>query len=227
MTKRAGLVLAGAVGTVIGLSMSIPLGWKLPDTIANLLGGVVGAAASVAGAMLVVNRQIAEEDERRAADDDRERQKEAGKLDQLQRALSNALHNDLRAVDVMLTGQILLSRGMVFNGQQLVTEKDFADWCRRLELLPMTSFHRFSHLLHHMDSISTLLIHAYAETERIRSVCIGQRTQRSSDRDCIEFVEMAKGILPAIQHNVRRAMEVLEPLTSFASEEELIAAGIQ
>ena len=68
LTRNAVTVVCTCAGVFLGLCLAAPLlGWKLPDTVANLMGGALGAIASVAGALLVLKRQMMYADERRAA----------------------------------------------------------------------------------------------------------------------------------------------------------------
>src|SRR3954468_2300781 len=109
MVVRATFVVWGCAGILVGLGLRLPLGWHLPDTIANLLGGVVGAIASVAGAMLVVKRQLDAEEVRLRNERALAQASIEAELDRMRRALANALWTDLRSVRALIKGQMELA----------------------------------------------------------------------------------------------------------------------
>ena len=60
MTSHATPIMWACVGVLIGLCLSAPLlHWQLPDVVANIFGGAVGAIGSVSAAFLVLKRQQA------------------------------------------------------------------------------------------------------------------------------------------------------------------------
>lgn len=50
------------IGVGIGVAITIPLGWKLPDSVAALLGAVIGAGAAVGAALWAANAKQLQED---------------------------------------------------------------------------------------------------------------------------------------------------------------------
>jgi hypothetical protein len=57
--SNANLLLLGAICFLAGVGLSVPLGWKLPDTITSLFGSVAGAIGAVGGAFLLWQAQEA------------------------------------------------------------------------------------------------------------------------------------------------------------------------
>jgi len=219
LISRASSVAWACGGVLFGLALSTPIGWHLPETIANLLGGVIGAIASVAGAMLVVKRQLDAEEVRLKVQRDLDDASAEARTSAMCRALANALWTDINSVRALIAGQAELAEKKVYNGKYLEKESDFAEWCLRMELAPMASFDKFSHLLHHLGAISPSLIHAYADVLRYAAICRGQRTTRTSDRECVELVPILAAALPALDSNLADAQVALVPFMIVAMAE--------
>lgn len=56
---NAKVLLWGSICFVAGVGVSVPLGWKLPDTISALFGSIAGAISAVGGAFLIWQAQDA------------------------------------------------------------------------------------------------------------------------------------------------------------------------
>lgn len=64
-------MVALAAGLLLGVAICLPLGWKLPDPVAAILGAAIGAGAAVGGALWAANAKQSQED---AKADERRRQ---------------------------------------------------------------------------------------------------------------------------------------------------------
>jgi hypothetical protein len=75
LSKHSWAVVYICLGALLGICSKLPLGWRLPDLEANVLGGAVGAVGSVAAAFLVLQRQIEQQraDKKEAAMDARKK----------------------------------------------------------------------------------------------------------------------------------------------------------
>jgi len=137
--------------------------------------------------------------------------RDRAKSRQTQFAVANALFYDLRSARALLHGLQSLLNGEIFNGLRLESEAEYAEWCARLERVPMPSFERFSTLLHQLDDIAAPVIHAYGLAIRVSAICRAQRETRRSDRDCIEFVRAVGGTFQVYIDGFERAMAALQP----------------
>lgn len=57
-------LLSSVLGVGVGTALTIPLGWKLPDSVSALVGAAIGAAAAVAAALWAANAKQHQEDAR-------------------------------------------------------------------------------------------------------------------------------------------------------------------
>lgn len=134
----------------MGVAFVQPLGLHLPDVYANLLGGIIGAVATIAGAFMVLNRQIRDADDRtqkeKADRDNRELAATAEVMHstqeqrhKLQRAVAPALYTDLRTAKSICETQ--LSQAQAALGWAPDAK---AMWCQRVAGIPMVAFDRLT-----------------------------------------------------------------------------------
>lgn len=64
LNERPSTLVAGAAGLLIGTLLTLPLGWKLPDSMSALVGAIVGAGAAVGGAIWAANVKQIHENQR-------------------------------------------------------------------------------------------------------------------------------------------------------------------
>jgi len=63
-TDHPHTLFSGVVGFGLGMLAMLPLGWRLPDATASLIGAMFGAAAAVSGALWAANAKQRQEDAR-------------------------------------------------------------------------------------------------------------------------------------------------------------------
>jgi hypothetical protein len=199
------------VGMMLGVALVLPFGWRLPDVYANMFGGVVGAIASIAGAFLVLNRQIAAAEDTRLADQAERNEIARTQLAALQRAVASALTGDLLAAKAFCRAQIDLVAGKIVNGKRMQNAGDMKVWCERQARMPMVAFDRLSGVLIQLGNVSGPLIHVYSEAARISGLVRGQ-LETAPDQDTISnFVPLIAEQLQQFIVNVETAINELEP----------------
>ncbi len=201
LTRCAWQAMAFALGTMLGLVLILPIGWHLPDVYANIFGGVIGAIASIAGAFLVLNRQIAAAEKTRLAD----------QAERLQSAVASALIGDLSAAKVFCQTQLTLANGGFVAGARMQNRRDMKIWCERQVRMPMVAFDRLNGILNQLGNISGPLIHVYSEAARISSLLRGQLDTMADGDDLGPFVCGVAELLPQFVINVETAINVLRP----------------
>jgi hypothetical protein len=216
--RRANQTLFLCIGALIGVALVLPLGWHLPDVYANLLGGVVGSVATIAGAFLVLNRQIRDADERlkqeindrnsreHAAKDEVERKAQM-RLDRLQRAVAGALHGDLKTAKAICEVQLSQAKEALSwpkPAQQI--------WCQRIANLPMVAFDRLGYLLSELGDLSPTLIYIQSQAARFASMVKSEVEIRRDVSNFSEIVEIISTNLPTFVDSLKQAMDHLEPL---------------
>jgi hypothetical protein len=230
LSKHARSILLVCCGALAGVASVSPLGWHLPDVYANLLGGIVGAVATVAGAFLVLNRQISDATERyklELSDRDTRDQAErtrisaeaAARLLNLQRAVAPALYNDVRMARVMC--QIQLNSAE----KALTWPKDAQiAWCERVERIAMPAFDKLGAGLMNLGSLSLTALAIYGDTTRLSSVI---RTElnaperyRSGEKLVITLAKKLPAFIATLDNGMKVLAEFMPPTLLAAMDEQ-------
>lgn len=202
-------ILMLCAGALIGLGMAYPLfGWTLPDLTANLLAGAVGSIGTVAGAFLVLKKQL--EDARKVAKEalHAELQKEEARRKSTCLAISNALYADLKSAQVLISRSIEIA----CDNTKKLNDHDRSMWIQRFAHFQVPSFNRFYKLVWDFgDNVAAVLLHVYGELSRIAAICNGQQVTNNNAVDNAEFIAGFLPVLAVIESNVRQALDKLNP----------------
>ena len=215
--RVASAILFLCIGCLMGVAFVQPLGLHLPDVYANLLGGIIGAVATIAGAFMVLNRQIRDADDRtqkeKADRDNRELAATAEVMHsaqeqrhKLQRAVAPALYTDLRTAKSICETQ--LSQAQAALGWAPDAK---AMWCQRVAGIPMVAFDRLSHLLIHLGDLAPNLILVQAQAARLCSLVKGELDLPVRYREHTATVQTIADNLPTFINDLQIAMGRLAP----------------
>lgn len=196
---------------MLGLGFRFPTGWVLPDTTANLLGGAIGAIASVAGAFLVLRRQMRYEAQRAADARIAAKDADAARLLELRKAVANALFTDT------LAAIVLLKKSAEIWEQETRSAIARRSWLQRLELTPMPGFDALKDILPTLgDGLAPVVIHAYGEVLRFRAIVNGfLLTNDLTTGEARDFMAILAEQIPVTIRNLAQAKRALEPFTHF------------
>lgn len=204
--RAAGPIFYVCVGCLIGVVLVLPLGFQLPDVYANLLGGVIGAVATIAGAFMVLARQIKDANDRARSDREEVSRKAEQELHALQCSVAEALYVDLRTAKVICESQLAQA-----DAAKTWSKDAQLMWCQRIAGIPLVAFDKLGYLLINLGDISPNLIYIQAQVARISALVKGETEKPERYRNHAVMIDAIAENLPAFIKKLAATMDILLP----------------